>query len=128
MANIKKPQDITKILNKTSQVMGDFTSLLNAAQSMLIMTSSMFAANAAAKEQREEALRQEERVWQEEQAKKTSPYQILGIFETASNEEIKATYKLKAKFYHPDAVNGDTNIFKTIKEAYDIIKKERGIK
>ncbi len=56
-------------------------------------------------------------------------HKILGINETASDEEIKSAYRSLAKKYHPD-VNKESNAenkFKEISEAYDILinKKEQ---
>jgi DnaJ like chaperone protein len=62
-------------------------------------------------------------------------YQILEIEKSASNEEIKKAYRQMAVKYHPDKVSylGDdikksaTEKFQKVNEAYDKIKKERGI-
>lgn len=51
-------------------------------------------------------------------------YKILGVTKNASLEEIKRAYKRLAIKYHPDKNNGDelsTEIFKSIKEAYEIL-------
>jgi curved DNA-binding protein CbpA len=45
-------------------------------------------------------------------------YGILGISDTATVEEIKKAFKLKAKEHHPDT-GGDAEFFKKIKLAYD---------
>jgi DnaJ like chaperone protein len=65
-----------------------------------------------------------------------SSYKILGIEPTASEVEIKKAYRALATKYHPDKVSylGDDfkksaeEKFKKINEAYENIKKERGIK
>lgn len=65
-----------------------------------------------------------------------SAYTILGINHDASEEEIKAAYREMAKKYHPDKVAhlGDDvkkaaeEKFQSVNEAYEAIKKERGIK
>jgi DnaJ like chaperone protein len=65
-----------------------------------------------------------------------SAYQILEIARTATNEEIKKAYREMAIKYHPDKVAhlGDDikksaeDRIKKVNEAYDKIKKERGIK
>ncbi len=65
-----------------------------------------------------------------------SAYKILEIDRTASNEEIKKAYKKLAIKYHPDKVSylGEEarkqaeEQFKKLNEAYESIKKERGIK
>ncbi len=53
-------------------------------------------------------------------------YKILGVSSTASQEEIKKAYRLKAKTFHPD-VNNSTNAgqhFALISEAYDVLTDE----
>lgn len=62
-------------------------------------------------------------------------YKTLGLKKSASNEEVKATYRKLAKQYHPDRVShlGDDfkklahEKFSQINEAYEAICKERGI-
>ncbi len=62
-------------------------------------------------------------------------YKTLEIEPSATNEEVKKAYRSMAMKYHPDKV-GDlgedvkksaTERFRTINEAYEAIKKERGI-
>lgn len=51
-------------------------------------------------------------------------YDILGVSENASQEEIKKAFKDKAKTYHPDRHQGDANmeeVFKIINEAYQTL-------
>lgn len=63
-------------------------------------------------------------------------YKILGVDATASEEEIKKAYRKLAVKYHPDKVqhlgdefqSGATEKFQKIQDAYETIKKERGIK
>ncbi|MFB6115156.1 MAG: DnaJ C-terminal domain-containing protein, partial [Candidatus Nanohalobium sp.] len=53
-------------------------------------------------------------------------YEILGVSEDASQEEIKKAYRKKAKKYHPDS-NSDTadeEKFKKINKAYDVLSDE----
>ena len=50
-------------------------------------------------------------------------YKILGINPTASQEEIKKTYRKLSKSYHPD-MGGNENKFKEISEAYDMLGNE----
>ena len=51
-------------------------------------------------------------------------YSILKVKQTASQDEIKRSYRRLALIYHPDKNNGDTiaeEVFKEIKEAYNIL-------
>lgn len=60
-----------------------------------------------------------------------SPYDILGITENASNEEVKNAYKALAKKYHPDnyvdspLAEMAEERMKEINEAYDEILRQR---
>jgi curved DNA-binding protein CbpA len=47
-------------------------------------------------------------------------YAILGVDKNATPKEIKSAYKDKAKRHHPDK-GGDEELFKKIKEAYDVL-------
>jgi DnaJ-class molecular chaperone len=49
-------------------------------------------------------------------------YQTLGILSTASDEEIKAAYYKLAKANHPDITPENSNKFKEIGEAYNVLK------
>ncbi len=65
-----------------------------------------------------------------------SAYKILGISSSATDEEVKAAYREMAKKYHPDKVShlgeevkkAAEEKFQKVNEAYEAIKKERGIK
>jgi curved DNA-binding protein len=50
-----------------------------------------------------------------------NPYKILCISESASDEEIKKSYRKLAKEFHPDLSGGDDTKFKEITEAYEIL-------
>ncbi len=62
-------------------------------------------------------------------------YKSLEIEPTASNDEIKKAYRNMAKKYHPDKVNdlgedvkkSATEKFRSVNEAYENLKKQRGI-
>lgn len=54
-------------------------------------------------------------------------YQILGVSNTASDDEVKKAYKKLAMKYHPDRNQGDTSAeekFKEISEAYEYIQNK----
>lgn len=65
-----------------------------------------------------------------------SAYKILEIESKASDEDVKKAYRRMAVRYHPDKVaqlgeeiqNGAKEKFQSIQEAYEQIKKERGMK
>jgi DnaJ like chaperone protein len=65
-----------------------------------------------------------------------SAYKILEITENANNDDIKKAYRKMAVKYHPDKVShlgedvqkAAKEKFQTLNEAYEQIKKERGIK
>jgi molecular chaperone DnaJ len=53
-------------------------------------------------------------------------YELLGVSEDASQEEIKKAYREKAKKYHPDSGSdsADEEKFKKINKAYDVLSDE----
>lgn len=56
-----------------------------------------------------------------------SPFEILGVPETADDEAIKSAYRALAKRWHPDRNPGDRSaeeIFKAVAEAYERIRTE----
>ena len=52
-----------------------------------------------------------------------TPYQTLGVQETANDQEIKKAYKKLAMQHHPDR-GGDAKKFQEISEAYESVKSE----
>ena len=60
-----------------------------------------------------------------------SPYDVLGVSQNASDDEIKRAYRDLSRRYHPDAnINNPLadlaeEKFKEVQEAYDAIMKER---
>lgn len=60
-----------------------------------------------------------------------NPYDILGVSQSASDEEIKKAYRALSRKYHPDAnVNNPNKAqaeerFKQVQQAYDQIMKEK---
>jgi DnaJ like chaperone protein len=65
-----------------------------------------------------------------------SAYKILEIDSSVADDEVKRAYRRMARKYHPDTVNhlgedfrkSANDKFRKVNEAYEAIKKERGIK
>jgi len=52
-------------------------------------------------------------------------YSVLGVSQTASDDDIKKAYRKLAMQYHPDRNNGSREAeekFKAITEAYDVLR------
>lgn len=116
---VKKQMDATKTLQDVRKVLDSGAFFLSTAQALTSMVDEMIKANQLAKQ----------KAWADmgEEKEEDSPYEILGVFNTSSDAEIKAVYKARVKFHHPD-VGGDPRIFEIIQSAYEKIKKERGFK
>jgi molecular chaperone DnaJ len=58
-----------------------------------------------------------------------SPYEVLGVPVSATDDEIKAAYRKLAKIYHPDLNGGSASAetkMKEINEAYTLLIKHKG--
>lgn len=55
----------------------------------------------------------------------TKLYDLLGVSPSANETEIKKAYRKMALKYHPDKPNGDSEKFKEISEAFDILSDEK---
>lgn len=53
-----------------------------------------------------------------------SLYTILDVEQDASPEDIKKAYRKKAQQLHPDKENGDEELFKQVKAAYEVLSDE----
>ncbi|MFD0683640.1 molecular chaperone DnaJ [Actinomadura fibrosa] len=55
-------------------------------------------------------------------------YKVLGVSKTATQDEIKKSYRKLARKYHPDANKGDAEAedrFKEVSEAYDVLSDDK---
>lgn len=50
-----------------------------------------------------------------------NPYIVLGVAVEATEEEIKKAYRALANKHHPDKTSGNTELFKEVQVAYDIL-------
>ncbi|KAH3900445.1 type II HSP40 co-chaperone SIS1 SCDLUD_003427 [Saccharomycodes ludwigii] len=57
--------------------------------------------------------------------KETKLYDLLGVSPSASDAELKKGYRKAALKYHPDKPTGDTEKFKEISEAYEILNDKQ---
>lgn len=48
-------------------------------------------------------------------------YETIGIDKNASQDEVKKAYKIKAGKLHPDRPGGNTEAFKVLQKAYDVL-------
>ena len=51
-------------------------------------------------------------------------YAILNIPKNATKEDIKLAFNTLSKKYHPDRMNGDDTLYKSITEAYSVLKNK----
>lgn len=51
-------------------------------------------------------------------------YEILGVSNLATFTEIRDAYRKKVKELHPDKENGDAELFKKVKEAYESLSQD----
>ncbi len=51
-------------------------------------------------------------------------YKVLGVDKDAGPQEIKHAYRAAARKHHPDSVTGDSNEFRRVQEAYEVLSDE----
>ena len=54
-------------------------------------------------------------------------YEVLEVTRTASEAEIKSAYRRLAAEHHPDRSNDGGEKFRQVKDAYEALKKLRGL-
>lgn len=52
----------------------------------------------------------------------SNPYEVLGVANNATAEQIKAAYRRKCKEHHPDRAHGDDAKMLEVRAAYDVLK------
>ncbi|MFA6449571.1 MAG: DnaJ domain-containing protein [bacterium] len=50
-------------------------------------------------------------------------YELLGVTEEATSDDIRKAYRSLAKQYHPDSGNGDEEAFRKANQAYNVLSK-----
>ena len=65
--------------------------------------------------------KRQEKKTKKRMVKETKLYDLLGISPNATEQEIKKGYRKAALKYHPDKPTGDTEKFKQISEAFEIL-------
>ena len=56
---------------------------------------------------------------------KEDHYRILGVSQTATEREIKRAYRKLSMRYHPDMPNGNNETYMRIREAYEVLVKNK---
>ncbi len=56
------------------------------------------------------------------QSSKESYYKVLHLLPSAPDFVVDATWKVLARKYHPDSINGNQELFLTYKQAFDKIR------
>ena len=56
--------------------------------------------------------------------KKQNHYKVLGVDQDANSEEIKHAYRVAVRKHHPDSGTGDSETFRRVQEAYEVLSDE----